>query len=158
MKNRLFHDLKSDIEFFCLHKKAKYKFIYVFHPRLIPNLFLRLSLYLFERKIPLIPKILSSLNFLFFGIEISLTTQFGKGIFFPHTQGTVIGAKSIGDRVVIFQNVTLGAKYLDLDNKLSDRPLIGDDVTLGAGCKVLGGIKINSGTLVKANNVITKDI
>lgn len=72
----------------------------------------------------------------------------------PHPYGIVIhGSAKIGRNVLIMQQVTIGAK--DAGNQA---PVIGDNVVLGAGSKILGGIHIGPGTVVGANAVVTKDI
>ena len=98
------------------------------------------------------------LNFLVFGIEIAIRCPIGKGLFLPHTQGTVIGAWSIGDNATIFQGVTLGAKGLNFSYDESSRPTLGDGVTIGAGAKVIGGISLGFNSIVGANAVVLHDV
>ena len=76
----------------------------------------------------------------------------------PHTQGTVIGAYSIGENATIFQGVTLGSKQLDFDYLAINRPQVGDDVVLGAGAKILGGIQVGSGVVVAANSLVLESL
>lgn len=108
--------------------------------------------------IPAVPKLLTYLNIAIFGLEVSARCEIGPGIFFPHTSGTVIGATRIGSKVTVFQGVTLGAKELDMGFKASLRPEVGDNVMLGSGCKVLGGIKIGDDVTVGANSVVVESI
>jgi serine O-acetyltransferase len=105
-----------------------------------------------------IGKLLACLNFVVFGIEISLRCRIGGGLILPHTQGTVIGASSIGRNAIIFQGVTLGAKGLGLIYDEDSRPAIGDGVMIGAGAKVLGGIRIGSGVRIGANAVVLASV
>jgi serine O-acetyltransferase len=98
------------------------------------------------------------LNFFFFGIEIAVQCRVGKGLFLPHTQGTVIGAYSIGENATIFQGVTLGARELDFSFIESSRPAVGNDVTIGSGAKVLGGLTVGSGSRIGANAVVLESI
>ncbi len=93
-----------------------------------------------------------------YGIEISPRCEIGPGLYLPHTHGTVIGAWQIGENAVIYQGVTLGAKNLDLVFSESLRPNLGDNVTIGAGAKVLGGVRIGNSSTVGANAVVTKDV
>jgi serine O-acetyltransferase len=93
-----------------------------------------------------------------FGLEVSPRCEIGPGIFFPHPSGTVIGAWRIGSNVTIFQGVTLGARELDMRFDRSLRPDIGDNVLLGAGCKILGGIHVGDGVTVGANSVVLDSI
>lgn len=109
-------------------------------------------------RIPFVPKLLTYLNILVFGLEVSPRCEIGPGIFFPHTSGTVIGAVRIGSRVTVFQGVTLGAKELDMGFNPPLRPEVGNNVMLGSGCKVLGGIKIGDNVTVGANSVVVDSI
>lgn len=149
------HDLYRFNELFNLKRT---RWISVFSPRFIPVLILRISNLFRQLKLNPIAKFFSFLNFCFFGIEISNNTFIDHGIFFPHTSGTVIGADKIGKNCIIFQGVTLGSKYLDSLNTKSSRPIIYDNVTIGAGAKVLGGISISSGTTIRANSLVTANV
>jgi len=93
-----------------------------------------------------------------FGLEVSPRCEIGPGIFFPHTSGTVVGAPRIGSNVTIFHGVTLGAKELDQEFNPALRPTVGNNVVLGTGCKVLGGISVGDNVTVGANSVVVKSI
>ncbi len=108
--------------------------------------------------IPVLPNLLTYLNIILFGLEVSPRCEIGPGIFFPHTSGTVIGASRIGSEVIVFNGVTLGAKELDKGFDPALRPEVGDRVILGTGCKVLGGIRIGDNVTVGANSVVVKSI
>jgi len=127
-------------------------------PRFIPALLFRLSHFLYEHKISSLAKLLSLVNFVLFGIEIAVRSEIGKGVLFPHTQGTVLGAQRIGENATIFQNVTLGAQELDLGYAASARPIVGNNVIIGAGAKVLGGITVGHNVVIGANAVVTKSV
>jgi serine O-acetyltransferase len=126
----------------------------IFSPRFIPILLCRLAYFFYTRKFGLLAKIVSLLNFFLFGIEIAVRCPIGRGLFLPHTQGTVIGAWSIGDNATIFQGVTLGAKELDFSYTEESRPKLGDGITIGSGAKVLGGLTLGDGVRVGANSVV----
>lgn len=127
-------------------------------PRFVPVLLCRLAHSFYRLKLEPIAKAVSLLNFFLFGIEIAVRCPIGKGLFLPHTQGTVIGAWSIGENVTIFQGVTLGAKELDFSYQESSRPTVGGGVTIGAGAKVLGGLTLGTGSRVGANAVVLESI
>ena len=127
-------------------------------PRFLPVLLCRLAHFFYRLKLGFLAKALSLLNFFLFGIEIAVRCPIGKGLFLPHTQGTVIGAWSIGENVTIFQGVTLGARELDFSYRKSSRPTVGDNVTIGSGAKILGGLTLGSGSRVGANAVVLNDI
>lgn len=130
----------------------------VLSPRFVPVLLCRLAHSLYLSKLGLLAKAVSLLNFFLFGIEIAVRCPIGKGLFLPHTQGTVIGAWSIGENVTIFQGVTLGAKELDFSYQETSRPTVGDGVTIGAGAKVIGGLVLGSDSRVGANAVVLNDV
>jgi serine O-acetyltransferase len=154
--------LKDDIARLKLQGSQSFSFtwlsyVYLISPRILPVFLYRLSHYS-HNKLPIFSKIFSFINFLIFGIEINPRCKIGPGLIIAHTSGSVIGARSIGARCTIFQNVTLGAKYLDINTTDSSRPSIGDDVILGAGAKVLGGVSIGNGCLVGPNVVVLRDM
>jgi serine O-acetyltransferase len=125
-----------------------------FSPRFIPVLLFRLGSWCAGHHLRALGKCFSLLNFLVFGLEIGLDCRIGPGLYFPHTSGTVIGARRIGSNAVIYQNVTIGAKIPDLHNIGELRPEIGDDIFLGAGSKILGSITLGDRITVGANSVV----
>jgi serine O-acetyltransferase len=128
------------------------------NPRFLPVVLFRLAHSCYVRGWGAMAKTLSLVNFVLFGIEIAQRCEIGGGLFLPHTVGTVIGARSIGKNAVIFQGVTLGAKSIDIGYNEHSRPLLGNNVTVGSGAKVLGGISIGDNVTVGANAVVTKSL
>ena len=127
-------------------------------PRFVPVLLCRVAHSLYRLKLGPLAKSMSVLHFFLFGIDIAVRCPIGKGLFLPHTQGTVIGAWSIGENVTIFQGVTLGAKEVDFSYQESSRPTVKDGVTIGSGAKVLGGLTLGSGSRVGANAVVLNNV
>lgn len=79
----------------------------------------------------------------------------GREIYMPHPYGIIIHSQSrIGQRVTIMQQVTLGGRQIGVN----EAPVIGDDVYLGAGAKILGNVHIGRGAVVGANAVVTRDV
>jgi len=73
----------------------------------------------------------------------------------PHPYGIVLHRQAaIGHRVTIMQQVMIGAR----DGSPNIAPVIGDDVTIGAGARILGDIRIGDGATIGANAVVTRDI
>jgi serine O-acetyltransferase len=62
------------------------------HPRFLPIVLCRASRAARLRKIPVMPELLTYLNIVLFGLEVTPRCEIGPGIFFPHPSGTVIGA------------------------------------------------------------------
>ena len=90
------------------------------------------------------------------GVEIHPGAQFGRRLFIDHGMGVVIGETAVvGDDVLLFPGVTLGGRAMR-DGKR--HPTLGDNVTVGAGAKVLGPVEIGSGVQVGANAVVITDV
>jgi serine O-acetyltransferase len=123
-----------------------------------PVLLYRLSKYFYCLGLSPISNIFSILNFIIFGIEIGTRCNISEGLYFPHTVGTVIGAKEIGRNAVIFQNVTIGSKVIDIGYNEQQRPSLGHNVTVGSGAKILGAIIIGNNVTIGANAVVTKSL
>ena len=126
----------------------------LFHHRFLPVVLCRVSRAAMLAGIPMLPKLLTYLNIVLFGMEVSPRCEIGPGIFFPHTSGVVVGAHRLGCNVTVFQGVTLGAKNLDMRFDSTLRPDVGDNVVLGSGCKILGAIRIGDNAVVGANSVV----
>lgn len=127
-------------------------------PRFLPIFLCRLAYWFQCLHLGLFAKVFSLANFVIFGIEIGTRCKIGPGLFLPHTQGTVIGAISIGRDATIFQGVTLGAKDIDISYREGFRPILGDGVFVGAGAKVLGGVTLGDRVRVGANAVVLQSI
>ncbi|MES2407843.1 MAG: serine acetyltransferase [Pseudomonadota bacterium] len=80
------------------------------------------------------------------------TGNIGPGLFLQHGFATIISAEEIGSHCWINQQVTIG--WIDK----TGGPVIGDNVTINAGAKVLGNISIGSNSVVGANAVVVKDV
>jgi len=97
-------------------------------------------------------------NSVLFGLEVPPRLPIGPGLVLTHTQGTVLGAASIGANVTLYQQVTLGARGMDFAYTLSLRPVLEDGVVVSAGAKVLGGLVLGQGCVVGANAVVLSDV
>ncbi len=94
----------------------------------------------------------------------SLGARENGGSFFKEAPHVPHGIKGIfisdyvhiGKGATLFQQVTIGIK--DYDHGLDKVPTLGDNVTVGAGAKVLGPIKIGNNVTIGANAVVTKDM
>lgn len=76
----------------------------------------------------------------------------GPGLFLQHGFSSAIGAHSIGRNCWINQQVTIG--YTDRTHG----PIIGDNVSIHAGAKVLGPIRIGNNVTIGANSLVIKDV
>lgn len=106
--------------------------------------------------IPLIPRAISQMARLLTGIEIHPVATIGTGFFIDHGMGVVIGETAeIGDHVTLFQGVTLGGTGKERGKR---HPTLGNHVVVGAGAKILGGIKVGDHVKVGANSVVLKSV
>lgn len=87
------------------------------------------------------------------GMDIPRRVVLGKDVRFPHARNVVIHPTSvIGDRVIIYHNVTLGA------NRTRTGPIVEDDVLIGTGAVVLGPVRLGKGCKIGANSIVEQDV
>lgn len=79
------------------------------------------------------------------------TPEIGGGLFIQHGFATMIAAKSIGKNCWINQQVTIG-------HTGKGCPVIGENVMITCGAKVLGDITVGDGAVIGANAVVVKDV
>lgn len=119
---------------------------------------------LYEIGVPLIPRIITEIAHSETGIDINPEARIGERFAIDHGTGIVIGATSIiGDRVKIYQGVTLGAvSHPDADeDAVRDaprHPIIGDDVVIYAQATILGRVHIGDGAVIGGNVWLTSDV
>jgi serine O-acetyltransferase len=106
--------------------------------------------------IPVVPRSLSMASRMLTGIEIHPAAQIGQGFFIDHGAGVVIGETAeIGDDVTLYQGVTLGGTGFATGKR---HPTVEDNVTVGAGAKLLGAITVGHGAKIGANSVVIHDV
>ena len=107
-------------------------------------------------RVPSLPRLLSQIARLFTGVEIHPAAKIGRSFFIDHGMGVVIGETAeIGDYVTLFQGVTLGGTGKERGKR---HPTLGNHVVVGAGAKILGGIKIGDNVKIGANSVVLKSV
>lgn len=151
------HDLQRLAEL-SGNSTEKYGFFAIFSPRFAPVLLIRLSHLCYESRLFFFAKAFSLINFVIFGIEVPIRIKIGSGLVLPHTQGTVLGASEIGRNVTIFHQVTLGASSADFEYKSDTRPIVGDEVVICCGAKILGPVMIGRSSIIGANAVVLCDV
>ncbi len=116
----------------------------------------RLAHWLHVWGVPSLPRLISQVARLFTGVEIHPAAKIGRGFFIDHGMGVVIGETAeIGDYVTLFQGVTLGGTGKERGKR---HPTLGNHVVVGAGAKILGGIKIGDNVKIGANSVVLKSV
>jgi len=78
--------------------------------------------------------------------------KIGPGIFIQHGFSTIVSADEIGENCWINQQVTVGY------TNDTDRPTIGNNVTIHAGAKIIGKVAIGDNSKIGANSVVTRDV
>ena len=107
-------------------------------------------------KIPFIPRVISNISRFLTGIEIHPGATIGNRFFIDHGMGVVIGETTIiGDDVLIYQGVTLGGTGKEHGKR---HPTINNNVTIGAGAKILGNITIGENSQIGAQSVVVNDV
>lgn len=108
-----------------------------------------LSHWLYRRHVPVLPRLLMLLIRIMYGSHIPYRTRIGNNANFGHKFGIVLNENAvIGDNVRIRHGVTLG----------SGKAVIGNNVDIGAGAKIIGNVRIGNGAKIGANAVVVKDI
>ena len=129
------------------------------YPGLYAMTVYRIAHPLFEQGIPLIPRIMTEYSHSRTGIDIHPGAHIGDSFFIDHGTGVVVGETSeIGDRVRLYQGVTLGAMSIPREavKQLSSRkrhPTLEDDVVIYAGSTILGGDTVIGARSVIGGNV-----
>jgi serine O-acetyltransferase len=113
--------------------------------------------FLWNLRIPFIPRLLSQISRFLTGLEIHPGARIGKGYFCDHGAGVVIGETTeIGKNCVMFHNVTLGGTGKHEGKR---HPTIGNNVLIGTGAILLGPITVGDNVRIGANSfVVMKDI
>lgn len=123
----------------------------------------RLAHVLYTLQVPMLPRMMTEHAHSLTGIDIHPGATIGEYFFIDHGTGVVIGETTvIGNRVKLYQGVTLGALSTRGGQKLRGKrrhPTIEDDVTIYAGASVLGGeTVIGQGSVIGSNVFITKSV
>lgn len=115
----------------------------------------RLSHWLKQHRIPLLPGLLTLLIFLLYNSKLPAGARIGKGSRLGYGGiGVVIHDRAvIGAHVMIGPNVTIGGR-----SGHYEVPVIGNNVDISTGAKVLGPIKIGNNVIIGANAVVIKDV
>jgi serine O-acetyltransferase len=116
----------------------------------------RISHRLWEHRLRLLARIVSTTVHRCTGVDIHPGAVLGHGLFIDHATGVVIGETAeVGSDVTIYHGVTLGGTSLERGKR---HPTVGDRVTIGAGAKVLGPITVGHDSRIGANAVVVKPV
>ncbi|MDO8412668.1 MAG: hypothetical protein Q7S51_02640 [Gallionellaceae bacterium] len=116
----------------------------------------RLGRYARQMRLPVISQLLKGFHYVLFyfvqmfsGISIQAYTRIGQGFVVNNFSGIFVLAESIGENFTVCEGVTVG----NIRGK-SRLPIIGNNVYLEPGCKVLGDVTIGDNVVVRANSLV----
>lgn len=139
--------------------------VLICYPSLLAIIHHRLAHQLHLLGAPLVARIVSEVAHGKTGIDIHPGAQIGESFFIDHGTGVVIGETAIvGDRVRLYQGVTLGARSFPADElgslikNIPRHPIVEDDVVIYAGATILGRVTIGSGSEIGGNVWLTSDV
>lgn len=87
-------------------------------------------------------------------LRLPFSCSIGRHCHFVHNDACHLNAESIGDDFVCYPHVVLGSKKLGDNHK----PVIGNNVTIGTGAVVIGGVRVGNNVCIAANAFVNKDI
>ncbi|HEV8631348.1 MAG TPA: serine O-acetyltransferase [Thermoanaerobaculia bacterium] len=116
----------------------------------------RLAHWCKRHRLPVLGPAIARCNQFLTGVEIGPGAQIGTGLMIVHGTGLVIGGWArIGRNAILLQGVTIGSPS---PGHREAMPVIGDDVFIGAGAKVIGPISIGDGCFIGVNAVVAQDV
>lgn len=135
------------------------------YPCILAIMVYRVAHELHIQGVPLLPRIMTEYAHSETGIDIHPGAKIGQEFFIDHGTGVVIGETTeIGDRVKIYQGVTLGALSFPTDYQgnlirgIKRHPTIEDDVTIYANATILGPTRIGARSVIGGNVWITQPV
>lgn len=139
--------------------------VLICYPGVLAIIHHRLAHELYRLGLPLLARMVAEQAHTQTGIDIHPGASIGEGFFIDHGTGVVIGETAvIGQRVRLYQAVTLGAKRFETDDEgallkgTPRHPIIEDDVVIYAGATVLGRITIGKGSSIGGNVWLTRSV
>ncbi len=139
--------------------------ILICYPGIVAILYHRIAHALYGLGAPIVARIISELANNRTGIDIHPGATIGRRFFIDHGTGVVIGETAIiGDRVQLYQHVTLGARSplgvtdVSARERLARHPIVEDDVVIYAGATILGRVTIGQGATIGGNVWLLEDV
>lgn len=88
-------------------------------------------------------------------VYIDGRAQIGRGFLIMHRSGIFIGPVVIGENCVLHHNVTMGMRVAESDVSV---PTLGDNVWIGPGATITGGVTVGDNVTISAGAVLSKDV
>ena len=116
----------------------------------------RVGHWCYTKGIPVVPRLIYYLIYVFYNAVIPMNTEIGEGTKFGYGGlGVVLHCNCrIGRNVYIAQQVTIGGSRTPFRSVA----VIEDDCFIGAGAKILGPVRIGKGSVIGANAVVLEDV
>jgi serine O-acetyltransferase len=109
-----------------------------------------------SRGVPILGPLTARFNQFLTGVEIGPGAVIGPGLRISHGNGIVIGGYArIGRNALLLHQVTIGSPS---PNRVEKMPVIGDNVFIGAGAKVIGEITVGDDVFIGVNAIVAQDI
>jgi len=116
------------------------------------------SRWFYRKKMQFFSKLLKLIMLYLCGMSIDYRADIKKGLTVHHGFGLIVGGKvRAGFNLHVNQGVTIGGSW-EKNHKGQKHPIIGNNVWIMAGAKVVGPITIGSNVLIGANSVVNKDV
>ncbi|MBI5831404.1 MAG: serine acetyltransferase [Armatimonadetes bacterium] len=91
-----------------------------------------------------------------YGIRVPPETKVGRGLYIGHFSGLIVAPNVVlGDNCSLSQGVTLGFKP---SGAYAGNPVVGNNVYIAPGAKIIGAVTLGDGVVVGANAVVTRDV
>lgn len=130
------------------------------YPSLTAVIHHRIAHLLYRLGAPIVARVIAEIAHERTGIDIHPGATIGRSFFIDHGTGVVIGETAIiGDRVRLYQGVTLGGDP-DVEGRhdVPRHPIIGDDVVIHANASIIGRVMIGAGSRIGGNLWLRRDI
>lgn len=127
----------------------------ILSPGLMACLIFRIQSWAWDRRLRLIAKFLRAFNHFVTGADFVNGCKIEGGLNLQHPNGIVVGGTTvIGRECRLLHQVTFGQASIGP----SENPTIGNNVFIGAGAKLLGGITVGDNSVIGANSVVLDDV
>jgi serine O-acetyltransferase len=139
------------VEDHTLTLRTTLKLLYSYRP-LRAMLWFRIGNWCRQKHLPALPGIIQRRIMSHYGMDILVGADIGGGLYVAHPVGCVIVPARMGSNCSVIASVTIGMR-----NEWAF-PIIGDNVFIGAGARVLGGICVGDNAVIGANAVVIHDV
>lgn len=112
----------------------------------------RLGTWFKRRRVPFLPGYIQRRMLRIYGLEIWIGADIGGGLYVPHPAGSIIAVERMGRNCTVTSCVTFGMR-----NEWAF-PNIGDGVYVGAGARILGGVRVGDRARIGANALVIQDV